>query len=191
MFGTTLFAKMLKDAILPFNTQMMVSRTLPSLILVGAGTGIVPFVNAVHQLMRHRQNVMESKIQLPNCWVVYGARNFAELVYHRELQEAFELHAISRYDVALSRSSNEGYPKYVTDVLDSNAEEIRCALLENSARLFACGPTTALKSLRERLANHILRLSEDDESAREQRVLLLEKKGQLMFDVWAKVNIFE
>ncbi|RNF26771.1 putative oxidoreductase-like protein [Trypanosoma conorhini] len=191
LFGTTLFARSLNAATLPFRTPVAVSATLPLLIFVGAGTGIAPFVGAINQLMRHRRSAVELGTRLPNCWVVYGARTFAELVYHRELQEALRLNAISRYDVALSRSSSEGYPKYVTDVLDFHAEELRRAILENNARLFACGPAAALKSLRGRLANHILRLNDDDESVREQRLLLLEKTGQVMFDVWAKVNIFE
>ncbi|KAF5223779.1 hypothetical protein ECC02_003234 [Trypanosoma cruzi] len=191
MFGTTLFARGLKEAIMPFMTQTAASTTLPLLILVGAGTGIAPLVCAVHELVRYRQGGVGCKTQIPNCWVVYGARDFAELVYHRKLQEALELNAISRYDVSISRSSSEGYLKYVTDVLDTHSEELRGALLERGARLFACGPAALLKSLRLRLANNILSSNDDDESVREQRVLLLEKRGQLMFDVWSAVNIFE
>ncbi|RNC50743.1 oxidoreductase-protein [Trypanosoma cruzi] len=191
MFGTTLFARGLKEAIMPFMTQTAASTTLPLLILVGAGTGIAPLVCAVHELVRYRQGGVGCKTQIPNCWVVYGARDFAELVYHRKLQEALELNAISRYDVSISRSSSEGYLKYVTDVLDTYSEELRGALLERGARLFACGPAALLKSLRLRLANNILSSNDDDESVREQRVLLLEKRGQLMFDVWSAVNIFE
>ncbi|KEG13094.1 putative oxidoreductase [Trypanosoma grayi] len=192
LFDTTPFAKGLKGALLRLATQpMTTAATFPAMILVGAGTGIAPLVSVVHELLRQRQAGMWSEVKNPGCWVIYGARNLAELVFHKQLQEALKLNVISRYDVALSRSNEQVYPKYVTDVLDSHADVLRSALLENDAQLFVCGPVTVLRSLRRRLMDHILASSDDDESMREQRVLLLEKKGQLMFDVWGTVNVFE
>lgn len=191
LFGTTPFARGLMEALRPFALQTTAATTLPLLILVGAGTGIAPLVSAVHELVRHRQSTFGSRTLTPNCWVVYGARNYAELVYHRQLQEALELNAISRYDVALSRTSEGVHPRHVTDVLESQAEKVRSALLCGDGRLFACGPAAALRSLRQRLQNCILASADDDESVREQRMQLLEKRGQLMFDVWGTVSIFE
>ncbi|ORC92362.1 putative oxidoreductase [Trypanosoma theileri] len=194
LFGTGKFTEGLKGALLPFTSQRtLLKKPYPLLILVGAGTGIGPMMSAVHELLRYRYNNACSELTKPNCWVVYGARNSSELLFHRELQEALKLNAISRYDVALSRQNEGGYHKYVTDVLESHSEELRSELLEKGARLFACGPVAVLKSLRQRLMHHILvsKGDDDDESVREQRVLLLERKGQLVFDIWGTVNIFE
>ncbi|KAH9589227.1 Oxidoreductase-like [Trypanosoma melophagium] len=194
LFGTSQFAEGLKGALLPFTSQTtLLKKPYPLLILVGAGTGIGPMMSAVHELLRYRYSNAWSELTKPNCWVIYGARNFSELLFHRKLQEALKSNAISRYDVALSRQNEEGYHKYVTDVLESHSEELRSELLEKGARLFACGPAAVLKSLRQRLMHHILvpKGNDDDESVREQRVLLLERKGQLVFDIWGTVNIFE
>nr|CCC52502.1 putative oxidoreductase-protein [Trypanosoma vivax Y486] len=190
-FGKSLFAKELASCVAPAMLQKKVIPPVSMLILVGAGTGMAPLMSAINELTRHYRSATEGGQLLANPWVIYGARTFSELVFHQELQRALEVGIVSRYDVALSRNNTGTCPKYITDVLELQARTVKTELVERGARLFACGPVEALRSLRERLKNSILSSEDDDGSAREQRIRFMEEKKQLMFDVWSTVNIFE
>lgn len=193
LFGMSSFAKNLNRAITPVRLSTGLSPVptmLPWVILVGAGTGIAPLMSAVNELVRRRADGSAVERCSTKCWVVYGARNFSELVYHEQLQEALRLGAISRYEVALSRSTAGEHPRYVTDVLESHAEFIRSELLERSGWMFACGPLSAMRSLRERMTAKILRAADDDESVSEQRIRYLEGTEHLVFDIWGSVGLF-
>ncbi|CCD12919.1 unnamed protein product [Trypanosoma congolense IL3000] len=194
LFGMSPFAKSLSSALRPVTSQLCTyspSMVLPLVMFVGAGTGIAPLMNAVNELLYRHKNRTPGAVCIPRCWVIYGARNLSELIFHDQLREALRIGAITRYDVAISRSDEGNYPKHVTDVLNLCLEEVRSELLERGARLFVCGPLEAMRSLRRWMVCTALPEAGDDESMTDQRVRFLENKGQLMFDVWGSVNIFE
>lgn len=160
------------------------------LLLVGCGTGIAPLIAAVSQLMHYRASVPPDTHAYP-CWVFYGGRSRSELVYDSLLNKAMQAGAIAKYEYSLSRMHAEGQNgERVTDALSCYANFIKSTLSEGG-EMFVCGPGKALRSVRQLLETKLLSEVGDDESIQEQRVLLLEEKGQLSFDVWSTANIFD
>ncbi|KPI89743.1 oxidoreductase-like protein [Leptomonas seymouri] len=189
LFGTTSFAKQLQAwcsvACDPCRAKNLSSTSF----LVGCGAGIAPLIAAVSQLMYFRMSLLGDDVLCP-CWVFYGARTKAELVYHEKLETALSSGAISRYEYALSREQEKGQSgDHVTDLLKKHRASIANAL-ENGAQMFVCGPANALRAVRQILACDVLAEVDDDDSVQEQRILMLEEQGRLNFDSWSTGNIF-
>ncbi|EPY22972.1 oxidoreductase-like protein [Strigomonas culicis] len=188
-FGKTPFALGLERSI-----RTIASTHSPRLVLLGAGTGIAPLMAAVSQLrLLRRQHLSEHTNPFP-CSVIYGARNMSELIYHDDLSEALRIGAIDQYQFCLSRpqvtAATGVAHRYVTDILKKDAHAVNHLLTEGDGKFFACGPTKVLQSVRSCLANDILGEADDDDSMREQRLLFMEGKGQLFFDVWSTMSVF-
>lgn len=198
LFGTSVFSQQLTRALASV-AQSSAQSPAAKVFLIGAGTGIAPLMAVVETLVRMRRNSNTSDAPFPfHVW--YGARTMAELVYHDSLTAAAEQRAIASYMFAVSRdapppqpqsstNTSAPQPKYVTDIMRSNAVALQQSLMDGGGLLFACGPSKVLGSVNEALQS-VLGESDDDESMRQHRVLLLEGKNQVMFDVWSSIRDF-
>lgn len=178
-FGRSLFAKEFRRAL-----QTVVHSGTP-LLLVGAGTGIAPLIAGIRELSQLREKNSYSSPFV--CRVIYGARTKEELVYRNEVLRAVEGGSVMSCQFALSRDHSAwSSSKYVTDLL---SPYVSPGYFDGGGRVFVCGPTGLLRSIRSLLESKLLNEPEDDESIRQQRVMMLEEKHQLMFDVWTNNGV--
>jgi sulfite reductase alpha subunit-like flavoprotein len=189
LFGTTSFAKRLQAGCSAACDLSRATNLRSPIFLVGCGTGIAPLIAAVSQLVFRRAESSGDGAPYP-CWVFYGARTKAELVYHEKLEKALAAGAIAHYEYSLSRESENVHSNsHVTDLLRKHRESVVSAL-ESAGQMFVCGPANALRSVRNLLESDLLAEADDDDSVREQRVFMLEEQGRLNFDIWSTGNIF-
>ncbi|CBZ25820.1 oxidoreductase-like protein [Leishmania mexicana MHOM/GT/2001/U1103] len=190
LFGNSSFAQQLQAGCTALCSPGQAKSLCSQLFLIGCGTGIAPLIAAVTQLMLRRASTAAGSAPFP-CWVFYGARTKAELLYDETLKEALRTGAIAKYEYALSREEdNEKQGKYVTDLVKGNRLMVTDSL-QSEGQLFVCGPAKALLSVRELVKCDLLAESDDDDSVQEQRLLVLENRGRLNFDIWSTGNIFE
>ncbi|TPP41735.1 Protein kinase domain family protein [Leishmania donovani] len=190
LFGNSLFARQLQAGCTALCNPAQAKSLCSQLFLIGCGTGIAPLIAAVTQLMLRRASTAAGSAPFP-CWVFYGARTKAELLYDETLQEALRTGAIAKYEYALSREEdNKKQGRYVTDLVKRNRLMVTDSL-QNEGQLFVCGPAKALLSVRQLVKCDLLAEPDDDDSVQEQRLLMLEDRGRLNFDIWSTGNIFE
>ncbi|KPA82949.1 oxidoreductase-like protein [Leptomonas pyrrhocoris] len=189
LFGRTYFAKQLHAGCSLVCDPSRAKNLRSMVFFVGCGTGIAPLIAAVSQLMYLRASSSGDDAPYP-CWVFYGARTEAELVYHEKLESALSTGAITHYECALSRVQEKGQNRsHVTDLLKKHQTAVVNAL-ENAGQMFVCGPASALRAVRKVLECDLLAEADDDDSVREQRIFMLEKQGRLLFDNWSTGSIF-
>ncbi|KAG5503126.1 hypothetical protein JIQ42_07089 [Leishmania sp. Namibia] len=190
LFGSSLFAQQLQAGCTALCSPAHTKGARGRLFLIGCGTGIAPLISAVTQLMLRRTSSAPGSAPFP-CWVYYGARTKAELLYDEALKEALRTGAIAKYEYALSREDDTGkHGRYVTDLVKRNRLIVSDAL-QNAGQVFVCGPAKALQSVRQLVKCDLLAGPEDDDSVQEHRLLLLEDRGRLNFNIWSTVSIFE
>ncbi|KAK7197942.1 oxidoreductase-like protein [Novymonas esmeraldas] len=190
LFGTSLFAQQLQAGCTALCDPALAKSARGPLLLVGCGTGIAPLMAALRQLMMRRASFDAGSPPFP-CWVFYGARTKAELMYHEAIQQAVRAGAVAHYEYALSRESDPGqHGRHVTDLVKRHRETVAGAL-QAAGQAFVCGPATALQGVRQLIKRDLLAEPDDDDSVQEQRLLLLEEAGRLNFDIWSTGNIFE
>lgn len=189
LFGATSFAKHLQAGCFAVCNPCRAKKLRGPLLLVGCGTGVAPLIAAVSRLMHSRASLLNDAVPYP-CWCFYGARTRAELVYHEQFEKALSIGAIAHYEYALSREDERGQVGgHVTDLLKKHRESVASAL-GNAGQMFVCGPANALRAVRKLLECDLLAEADDDDSGREQRILMLEEQGRLNFDIWSTGNIF-
>ncbi|KAG5480620.1 hypothetical protein LSCM1_06324 [Leishmania martiniquensis] len=190
LFGGSFFAQQLQAGCTALCNPAHVKSLQGRLLLIGCGTGIAPLISAVTQLMLRRISSAPGSAPFP-CWVFYGARTKAELLYDETLKEALRTGAIAKYEYALSREEDKGkHGRYVTDLVKRN-RLIFSDAVEGTSQVFVCGPAKALQSVRQLFKCDLLARPDDDDSVQEQRLLLLEDRGRLNFNIWSTGNIFE
>ncbi|CAJ1022112.1 Oxidoreductase-like protein, N-terminal/Oxidoreductase NAD-binding domain containing protein, putative [Leishmania lindenbergi] len=190
LFGNSLFAQQLQAGCTALCNPAHAKSLHSGLFLIGCGTGIAPLIAAVTQLMLRRASSVAGSAPF-SCWVFYGVRSKAELLYDDTLKEALRTGAIAKYEYALSREDDRGkHDMYVTDLVKRNRLMVTDAL-QSAGQVFVCGPAKALQSVRELVKCDLLAEPDDDDSVQEQRLLLLEDQGRLNFNIWSTGNIFE
>ncbi|KAG5507104.1 hypothetical protein JKF63_05850 [Porcisia hertigi] len=188
--GSSFFAQQLQSGCTSLCDPVHAKCLRSPLFLIGCGTGIAPLIAAITQLRFHRTSVAAGSSPFP-CWVFYGARTKAELLYDETLKEALRAGAITRYEYAISREDVEGkHGRHVTDLMKRNRAVIADAL-RSTGQLFFCGPAKAMQSVRQLIKCDLLAEPDDDDSVQEQRLLLLKERGQLNFDIWSTGSVFE
>lgn len=190
LFGTSPFAQQLQAGCAALCDPALAKSLRGPVCLVGCGNGVAPLIAAVTQLVLRRTTVASGSAAYP-CWVFYGARTRAELLYDETLRQAESAGAVAKYEFALSREEDaQKHGVHVTDLLRRNRALVAEAL-QDAGQVFVCGPTRALQSVRELFKSDLLAEADDDDSVQEQRVRLLEEQGRLSFDIWSTGNIFE
>jgi methionine synthase reductase len=157
------------------------------MILVGLGTGIVPFVGFLEH-RRHLRKQHHGIIELGETWLFFGCRHAdKDFLYETSLQSFIDDGTLRRLVVCFSRQPelSEGR-RYVQDGLQYFAQDVLRLLLDENAIMYFCGNLLAMiKEMDEKLLyllHHYRHLSWDA-----SRLLLktwIEEK-KIIRDVWS------
>ena len=123
---------------------MPVTHDVP-IIMVGPGTGVVPFIG----FMQERKTAKEGNadVNLGPAGLYFGCRRHDEdFIYRDEMSEMKDGGIITELHTAFSREADS--PKtYVQDVLGQHRELIRSMMLEQNGQFFVCGATSMGKAV--------------------------------------------
>jgi len=106
-----------------------------SYVMVGAGSGLGPFMGFLQERRARKRNgeVMDGK-----CWLVFGCRGRdIDYLFKDVLEEMVDEGVLSKLSVCFSRE--EGGPKYVQDTLKLEKEKLIAWLVEHMASFYVCG----------------------------------------------------
>ncbi len=137
----------LKAQLIP-NNDFRLPATEEPIIMIGAGTGIAPFIS----FMKERNSV-KSKA---NNWLIFGEKyREHDFLYQEELESFVKSGILNKMDLAFSR---DGAKKvYVQDILAFQGREIY-QWLENGAHLYICGSIAMGRSV----LNNLLSLVQEE-----------------------------
>lgn len=126
----------LKVQLIPNEEFRLPEDDLP-VIMIGAGTGIAPFLSFLKERKAKEGN--------GDNWLIFGEKNRAyDFLYRKELEGFKEEGLLDHLDLAFSRDQEEKY--YVQNVLKEKAKTI-CAWLNRGAHLYICGSMAMGKSV--------------------------------------------
>ncbi|XP_061172476.1 methionine synthase reductase-like [Saccostrea echinata] len=112
-----------------------------SLILIGPGTGVAPFVGFLqHREIQKSHSEFEDQV-FGEIFLFFGCRNQSQdFLFREELKRLQEVHVLTKLFVSFSREnqSTEG-PKYVQDNILKNAEQVLDLIENKSAVIYVCG----------------------------------------------------
>jgi len=107
---------------------------LHSIIMIGAGTGLAPFVGFIQD----RQIIKRSGKPIGKTILYFGCRNSNEdFLYGDYLRSMLDAKVLSELNVAFSRSTNQKI--YVQHLLMQNKERVWETLKESNSIVFVCG----------------------------------------------------
>lgn len=112
--------------------------SLKSVIMVGPGTGLAPFVGFVQQKQAMRSQSLDSN-QFGEMHLYFGCRRRTEdYIYAEELQQAESEGVLTGLHVAFSREQQDGSKVYVQHLLQRNAATV-WDCLKRSGYIYVCG----------------------------------------------------
>lgn len=122
------------------NFVMPQSHDVP-IIMVGPGTGVVPFIGFMQEREKART---DSGAQLGAAHLYFGCRQHdSDFIYREEMHNMQDKAVISSLNMAFSRPAEAGAVKtYVQDLLAKNADQIKQTLVDSNGQFFICGATT-------------------------------------------------
>ena len=163
----------------PSNDFRLPAPDVP-LILIGAGTGISPFVSFVQQ--RHAQHKAGSEIA--ETWVFFGCRHAdGDFIYREELMSAADCGVITRFVTAFSRDQIQ--KQYATHKLQEAGDDVARLLLQQNATVFVCGDAKGVvKSVREAMAGILEQHGGMDAKQAQQKLLEMTKTKRYVLDIW-------
>lgn len=163
----------------PSNDFRLPSDQVP-LLLIGAGTGISPFVSFVQQ----RQALRRGGSELAEMWVFFGCRHAdADFIYQEELTTAAESGVITKLVTAFSRDQSE--KQYVTHKMTEHGDEVARLLLQENATVFVCGDAKGVvKSVRETFVGILQQHGGMDAKQAQQKLLEMTKSKRYVLDIW-------
>jgi len=143
----------LKVQLIPNNDFRLPEDEVP-IIMIGAGTGIAPFIS----FMKER-NAVKSNAK---NWLIFGEKyREHDFLYQEELESFVKAGILNKMDLAFSR---DGAKKvYVQDILSLQGKEIY-QWLENGAHLYICGSIAMGRSI---LNNLLLLVQEEARCSKE------------------------
>lgn len=126
----------LKVQLIPNEEFRLPEDDLP-IIMIGAGTGIAPFLSFLKERKAKEAN--------GDNWLILGEKNrTCDFLYRKELEGFKEEGLLDHLDLAFSRDQEEKY--YVQNVLKEKAKTI-CTWLNRGAHLYICGSMAMGKSV--------------------------------------------
>ena len=136
------------------NFVMPASNETP-MIMVGPGTGVVPFIGFMQERQKGREGAPD--LELGDAHLYFGCREQnTDFIYRDYMADMKDAKIIQSLNVALSRPTEEGAVKqYVQDVLGQNRDYIKTMLTEQNGEFFVCGATKMGKDV-ETLLKDIL-----------------------------------
>lgn len=117
------------------------------IVMVGPGTGIVPFIG----FMEEREIAQAKGEELGEALLYFGCREKdSDYIYRDEMAQFTDKKVISSLNIAFSRQKDE--PKqYVQNVLGNQREKIQDLIEKQNGYFYICGSTSMGKDVQNLL----------------------------------------
>lgn len=154
----------LKAQLIPNNNFRLPEDDKP-IIMIGAGTGIAPFISFMNE-----RNTLNSKA---NNWLIFGEKQKKhDFLYQKELESFVKNGILNKMDLAFSR--DKAKKVYVQDILALKGKEIY-QWLENGAHFYICGSIAMGKSV---LRNLLLLVEKEGKYSKNEAYYYIENMKQ-------------
>ena len=129
----------------------MPQSTETPMIMVGPGTGVVPFIGFMQERTEARK--ADDKCALGDAHLYFGCREQnTDFIYRDMMADMKDTSIIQSLNVAISRPTEEGAVKqYVQNLLEKNTDLIKKTLQEQNGEFFICGATKMGKAVEDLL----------------------------------------
>lgn len=117
----------------------MVPDHAANVIMVGAGTGVAPFLGFVqHRELLLKDASSASGDKTNDWWLFFGCRNEnKDFLYREQLEGSVERGVLHKLTVAFSRDTEEVI--YVQHRMVEHGAELAARLLNSNASIYVCG----------------------------------------------------
>lgn len=124
----------------PVNTFHLPEDPSRPIIMIGPGTGVVPFLG----FLEHRHNQNRNGTSTGKTWLFFGCRHpDLDYIYRDEINKFLVDKILTRFTVCFSRldenRQGEGEGKYVQDGMRKYGLELAQWVMEEQAYIFVCG----------------------------------------------------
>ncbi|CAK56687.1 unnamed protein product (macronuclear) [Paramecium tetraurelia] len=151
-----------------------------SIIMVGPGTGIAPFIG----FLQEREIFLQSQPQRQNEYILYfGCKHQdGDFIYKDQLREFERSKTIDRFYTAFSRDQEQKC--YVQDLLKRNSEELYNQILNDKVVIYICGSTSMGNSVQNLIKEILSTNGNWTEHEAEEKIQSMEKQKLLIKELW-------
>lgn len=108
------------------------------LLMVGPGTGIVPFI----AFCQEREQLQQTNKPIAEAHLFFGCRDKdTDFIYRDFLASMLDKKVVSQLNLAFSRPADGSKKQYVQHLLESQTETIERLLRKENGSLYICGST--------------------------------------------------
>ncbi|NXY83570.1 MTRR reductase, partial [Alcedo cyanopectus] len=171
----------------PNNTFHLPADPSVPLIMVGAGTGISPFIG----FLQHRQKLREEHTdwEFGETWLFFGCRHQDRDYLFKQLRCFLENGTLSHLKVCFSRDSSTAEaapPKYVQDLIRLYAKEVARVLLKEKGYFYICGDKKHMADGVSDAVVDILSMAMETDKLEAMKMLaVLREARRYLQDVWS------
>lgn len=169
----------LPRSIKTFRLPSSLSGTKKNIIMIGAGTGVAPFIGFLDEIRERREDFGET-------WLLFGFRTLAnDFLFQSEIEAAQRDGILSKFTMALSREPD--HPKrYVQDALLAEKDVFRKLFSAEETLLYICGEELGMIKGVNAALSTIIRENEQitDEKVLQSRLQQLTLQGRILRDLW-------
>jgi sulfite reductase alpha subunit-like flavoprotein/nitric oxide synthase oxygenase domain/subunit/hemoglobin-like flavoprotein len=155
------------------------------IVMVGAGTGIAPFLGFVQE-RTHLASLPDAvKPSLGQLFV--GCRTSGERLGADACEAAMQAKTLTTYSVSLSRELGQS-KRYVTDALREQTSEVWAAMQQPGCHYYFCGDGRMADSAYEALLKAIMQGSSTSRAKAKAHVDTMRAEGRYHLDVWGVIK---
>ncbi|XP_060649689.1 methionine synthase reductase [Drosophila nasuta] len=148
-------------------------------ILIAVGTALAPFLG----FLAHKE-LSESK-STGQTWLYVGAKTPQAVLKQQQLSHWEATSVLQRLRVCYSRTSTGDEPKYVQDLLETDAAELVDLLQQPSTVMYICADGAKIsKSIEETVRGCLQRVLQLDGRAALEKIKELRSLGKYREDIW-------
>nr|ANE10102.1 NADPH-cytochrome P450 reductase [Rhopalosiphum padi] len=151
------------------------------IIMIGPGTGLAPFRGFIQE----RDYARKEGREIGEMVLYFGCRKKDEdFIYENELQEYVANGTLTKLHLAFSRDQPE--KKYVTHLLEQNADELWNIIGEKSGHLYVCGDARSMaKDVHSIIVKVVMEKGQMTNSQALNYVKKMEQQKRYSADVWS------
>ncbi|CAD8213564.1 unnamed protein product [Paramecium pentaurelia] len=151
-----------------------------SIIMIGPGTGIAPFIG----FLQEREIFLQNQAQKQNEYILYfGCKHEnGDFIYKDQLREFQRRKIIDKFYTAFSRDQEKKI--YVQDLLKHNSEELFNLIINDKVVIYICGSTNMGNSVQHLIKEILIKYSNWSEHEAEERIENMQKQKFLIKELW-------
>ncbi|CAD8077780.1 unnamed protein product [Paramecium primaurelia] len=151
-----------------------------SIIMIGPGTGIAPFIG----FLQEREIFLQNQAQKQNEYILYfGCKHEnGDFIYKDQLREFQRRKIIDKFYTAFSRDQEKKI--YVQDLLKHNSEELFNQIINDKVVIYICGSTNMGNSVQHLIKEILIKYSNWSEHEAEERIQNMQKQKFLIKELW-------